>query len=100
MAILVWYGFGRFWISVADLFLCQITGLRASTNNRASTTLDVFLHAVLEHGFPSRVRGDRGRENVELSVLMILAKGLHRASFMWGSCAFYITFQYLQYNNF
>jgi len=34
---------------------------------------------------PSRLRGDRGGENKEVSVFMILAKGLKRASFMWGS---------------
>ncbi|KDR81020.1 hypothetical protein GALMADRAFT_46025, partial [Galerina marginata CBS 339.88] len=34
---------------------------------------------------PSRLRGDRGGENVELSVWMILKRGPNRASFMWGS---------------
>jgi hypothetical protein len=56
-----------------------------STNNRASTVLDVFLKAVTEFGMPSRVRGDRGRENKAVSVYMVLAKGLNRASFIWGS---------------
>jgi hypothetical protein len=34
----------------------QVTGLQASTNNRASTVLNMFLDAVLAYGFPSRVQ--------------------------------------------
>ena len=64
--------------------MAQVTGLRASTNNSASTVLRVFLNAVEEYGTPSRVRGDRGGENVEVSVWMILRRGANRASFMWG----------------
>ena len=67
------------------LHVPQITGLRASTNNRASTVLDVFLDAIEEYKMPFRVRGDRGGANKAVSVYMILAKGLNRASFLWGS---------------
>lgn len=63
----------------------QIVGLRASTNNKASTVLAVFLEATASYGVPSRLRGDRGGENVALSVYMILKRGPNRASFMWGS---------------
>jgi hypothetical protein len=66
----------------------QVTGLQASTNNRASTVLDMFLDAVLAYGFPSRVRGDRGGENRDVAIFMILLRGLNRASFMWGSSTF------------
>lgn len=45
----------------------------------------MFIEAVTKHGVPSRVRGDRGGENRDVSVLMILVRGLNRASFMWGS---------------
>ncbi|KAJ6489775.1 hypothetical protein C8R45DRAFT_826220, partial [Mycena sanguinolenta] len=34
---------------------------------------------------PSRMRGDRGGENIEVSVWMIKHRGTKRASFMWGS---------------
>jgi hypothetical protein len=68
--------------------LIQVTALRASTNNKATTVLDVFLEAVREYGLPSRVRGDRGAENKKVSVYMILTRGLGRASFMWGSYVF------------
>lgn len=66
----------------------QITGMRSSTNNRASTVLAMFIDAILEHGVPSRVRGDRGGENRDVSILMIILRGLDRASFMWGSSVF------------
>jgi hypothetical protein len=62
----------------------QITGLRASSNNKSSTVLDLFLDAVAEYGTPSRVRGDRGGENIEVAVWMVMHRGARRASFMWG----------------
>lgn len=46
--------------------------MRASNNNRASTVLNVFKEALLKHGIPLRVRGDRGGENIEVSVWMIM----------------------------
>lgn len=58
--------------------------LRASANNLASTVLDLFLEAVEIFGAPSRVRGDRGGENMEVAVWMIRHRGPDRASFMWG----------------
>ncbi len=45
----------------------------------------MFLDAVLAYGIPSRVRGDRDGENRDVAILMILLRGLHRASYMWGS---------------
>ncbi|KAK7007956.1 hypothetical protein R3P38DRAFT_3211610 [Favolaschia claudopus] len=68
-----------------DGYCRTITGMRASTNNRASTVLDVFKEAIAIYGTPYRVRGDRGGENVKVSVWMILHRGPNRASFMWGS---------------
>lgn len=65
-----------------------MTGLRASSNNRAETVLDMFIDAILAHGVPSRVRGDRGGENRDVSILMILLRGLNRVSFMWGPSVF------------
>nr|GAT42662.1 predicted protein [Mycena chlorophos] len=63
----------------------SITGLHASTNNKASTVLNVFLAATQEYGLPSRLRGDRGGENKKVSVYMIVMRGLGRGSFLWGS---------------
>jgi len=48
----------------------------------------MFIDAIIEHGVPSRVRGDRGGENRDVSILMIILRGLDRASFMWGSSVF------------
>ena len=45
--------------------------LKASTNNRASTVLHCFLTAVERHGLPSRVRCDKGGENVIVSEFML-----------------------------
>ena len=45
--------------------------LEASTNNRASTVLHCFTRAVQHYGLPSRVRCDRGRENVGVSQFML-----------------------------
>ena len=62
--------------------------MRASNNNSADTVLDVFVEAIQQYGVPSRVRGDRGGENHDVSILMILLCGTNRASFMWGSSVF------------
>ena len=48
----------------------------------------MFIDAILKHSVPSRVRGDRGGENRDVSILMILLRGLGHASFMWGSLVF------------
>ena len=59
--------------------------MKVNTNNRAETVLEVFLNAVSKHGKPSRVRGDRGGENIEIAVWMIMNQGANRGSFLWGS---------------
>lgn len=65
--------------------LLQVVALQASTNNTSSAVLALFLEAIEKYGLPSRVRGDRGGENTQVSVYMIIARGLHRASFIWGT---------------
>lgn len=64
----------------------QVVGLRAANSNRASTVLGLFNDAKRQHGRPSRVRGDRGGENVKVAIDMILHRGVNRASFIWGPC--------------
>lgn len=64
---------------------CQVPGIEASTNNRADTVLVLFKKAIKEFGVPSRMRGDKGGENIEVSVWMVKYRGVGRASFMWGS---------------
>ena len=45
--------------------------LSASTNNTADTVLQCFLNGVHQYGLPSRVRCDRGGENVMVSQFML-----------------------------
>jgi hypothetical protein len=66
----------------------KVTGLCASTDNHAPTVLDMFIDAIIEHGVPSRVCGDHGGENQDISILMIILWGLDRASLMWDSSIF------------
>lgn len=45
----------------------------------------MFLDAIIKYGIPSRMRGDRGGENRDVSIVMILIRGLNCGSFLWGS---------------
>lgn len=60
--------------------------LRAGTNNTAATVLGLFQQAVAEYGLPSRVRSDRGGENVEVSMYMLQhpQRGPGRGSMITG----------------
>ena len=67
-----------------DGYSRTVTCIRASTNNLAVTMLDVFLTGTAVYGTPSRVRGDRGGENVEVARHMFRVRGQGRGSYMWG----------------
>lgn len=54
-----------------DGYSRMITFLKAATNNRASTVLASFQTAIEEYGLPSRIRTDRGGENVLVSQYML-----------------------------
>lgn len=62
----------------------QVVGLQASTSNTASTVLSLFLNSVAEYGCPSRIRGDRGGENIDVAVWMVMHQGPKRGLFLWG----------------
>ena len=58
---------------------------KCSTNNRASTVLQCFIEAVARYGEPSRVRADKGGENVEVSLYMLQCRGTGRGNMITGS---------------
>ncbi|XP_048878515.1 uncharacterized protein zgc:174680 [Brienomyrus brachyistius] len=67
-----------------DGYSRKIMYLEPATNNRSSTALSFFLKAVQNHGWPSRVRGDEGVENVKIAETMFTVKGTGRGSFIAG----------------
>ena len=54
--------------------------LVCTNNNKADTLLSCFLGAVTEYGLPSRVRTDKGLENVRIADYMIEKRGSGRGS--------------------
>ena len=57
-----------------------VTFLQCSNNNQATTVLRCFRAAVVEYGFPTRVRCDYGGENADMATLMITTRGTGRGS--------------------
>ena len=68
-----------------DGFSRLVVYLRASTSNRASTVLALFREATNRYNVPSRVRSDRGLENVEVGRFMIQTRGMNRGSIITGN---------------
>lgn len=68
-----------------DGFSRRIVYLQASDNNRAGTVVSLFRQAVNECGWPSRVRLDRGGENVDVARVMLGVCGTVLPC--WQQCA-------------
>lgn len=62
-----------------------IVYLHCCTNNRKETVLALFEDAINQWGIPSRVRSDKGGENVEVWRRMSELRGENRGSYLAGS---------------
>lgn len=68
-----------------DGFSRLVTYLKCSNNNMAATVFEAFQEATRMYGIPSRVRSDKGGENVDVWSYMTRVRGSERSSYITGS---------------
>ena len=68
-----------------DGYSRAIMYLAASTNNWSLTVYKLFTGAIKEFGVPSRVRSDKGGENILVCQFMLTIRGTNRGSHIAGS---------------
>ncbi len=68
-----------------DGFSRLIVYLRCSSNNLSDTVFDCFIKACSDVGVPSRVRSDRGGENILVAKFMVLYRGVGKGSCITGT---------------
>lgn len=59
--------------------------LRCSNNNKAETLVNYFTTGVEKFGLPSRVRSDKGLENIAIANYMLAMRGPNRGSMITGA---------------
>ena len=59
--------------------------LHCADNNLSRTVLEQFLLATRKYFIPSRIRCDKGSENIEVAKYMLLHRGIERNSVITGS---------------
>ena len=59
-----------------DGYSRMVVYLACSTNNCASTVYTLFKEAIKEYGIPSRVRSDKGGENILVCHFMVAVRGI------------------------
>lgn len=62
-----------------------IVYMHCSDNNRAETVFDLFIAATQTYFIPSRVRSDKGLENIRVAEFKLACRGFDRGSMITGS---------------
>ena len=68
-----------------DGYSRMVVYLHCSTNNRAESVFNLFWKASRLYGVPSRVRSDKGGENIDVCRFMVSQRGIGRGSFIAGA---------------
>ena len=77
---LIWYKLVQYCFIDGKSHL--VTSICVSNNNCAQTVLNLFLDIVQVFGWPSRVRGDHGTENVLVTKEMEEKHGVKQGSYI------------------